>query len=89
MANFHHLQCSVGDAKYENIFKSVVWRVDKLPRFNEGKFYIIHYNRLALGIPVELNHISMQSVLKFYDKNYVQLIILIGLETEISMELSL
>ena len=35
-----HLQCSVGDAKYENIFKSVVWRVDKLPRFNEGKFPI-------------------------------------------------
>ncbi|XP_067939918.1 uncharacterized protein [Watersipora subatra] len=43
------IECSVGDAKYEHIFRSVVWRVEKLPRFNEGA-YKSHYFALRLEL---------------------------------------
>ncbi|KAF6039657.1 stnB [Bugula neritina] len=43
------IECSVGDAKYEHIFRSVVWRIEKLPRFNEGA-YKSHYFALRLQL---------------------------------------
>ncbi|CAD5118754.1 DgyrCDS7431 [Dimorphilus gyrociliatus] len=32
------IEVTCGQAKYENLFKALVWRVDQLPRFNEGAY---------------------------------------------------
>lgn len=32
------IEVSCGQAKYENIFKALVWRIDQLPKINEGAY---------------------------------------------------
>lgn len=32
------IEVTCGQAKYENLFKALVWRIDQLPRFNEGAY---------------------------------------------------